>query len=394
MVKGMMPDGRKSGTARFGRWARCGAAALALFALAADRSRLEKIREDIRRHEADLEKARAEVSLSVESIHEFDQRLEDIDKTLGELSTEVIETGGRMAAVQADLDEAEADLAEREAELGRHVRLVYRMGRYPMVRLLVGADEVGDFVRRVRFTLALAREDRRLAGAAKRKREEIARDRDALQRELDYLKSLQQLKLKEMRLARARRERKSAILARARSESDTLKKQLRRLKREKAELESLVKSRTKGGSRVVPSGVKRRDPEILVRHGKVASPARGSLVRGFGRIKDERYGTFTQNDGIDVEAPLGTGVRAIMKGKVVYADWFRGYGKLLIVDHGSGFTSLYSHLGDFSVRVGDAVKEGQTLGSVGDTGYVAAPTLHFEMRQDGIAVNPEPWLKR
>ena len=392
MVKGTKPP-VKSATAKLGIWLRCGAAALALFALSADRSRLQKIREDIRRHEADLKKAQAEVSLSVESIHEFDQRLEDIDKTLAELSTEVVETGGRMAAVQADLEEAEADLAAREAELGRHVRLVYRMGRYPMVRLLVGADEMGDFVRRVRFTLALAREDRRLARAANRKREEIRRDRDALQRELDYLKSLQQLKLKEMRLARARRERKGAILARARAESETLKKQLRRLKKEKAELESLVRSKTKGG-RPAPSGIKRRDPAALVRHGKVARPAPGSVVRGFGRIKDDRYGTFTQNDGIDVEAPLGTGVRAIMKGKVVFADWFRGYGKLLIVDHGTGFTSLYAHLGDFAVRVGDAVKEGQTLGYVGDTGYVAAPTLHFEMRQDGIAVNPEPWLKR
>jgi septal ring factor EnvC (AmiA/AmiB activator) len=195
-----------------------------------------------------------------------------------------------------------------------------------------------------------------------------------------------------MRLARARRERKSAILARARGESDTLKKQLRRLKQEKAELESLVKSKTKGGTRVVPSGVKRRDPDILVRHGKVASPARGSLVRGFGRIKDERYGTFTQNDGIDLEAPLGSGVRAVMKGKVVFADWFRGYGKLMIVDHGGGCTSIYAHLGNFSARVGDRVAEGQTIALVGDTGYVAVPTLHFEIRQDGAAINPEAWL--
>jgi septal ring factor EnvC (AmiA/AmiB activator) len=383
----------KLATTRLGRWGACGAAALAVFALAADRSRLEKIREDIRRHEADLRKAQAEVSLSVESIHEFDRRLEDIDKTLAELSTEVLETSGRMAEVQADLEEAEGDLAAREGELARHVRLVYRMGRYPMVRLLVGADEMGDFVRRVRFTLTLAREDRRLARAAKRKREEIRRDHDALQRELDYLRSLQQLKLKDMRLARARRERKKDILAKARSESEVLKKQLRRLKQERAELESLVKAKA-GGGRKAPAERKRRDPAALVRHGKIASPAPGSVVRGFGRIKDDRYDTFTQNDGIDVEAPLGTGVRAIMKGKVVFADWFRGYGKLLIVDHGGGFSSLYAHLGDFSVRVGEAITEGQTLGVVGDTGYVAAPTLHFEMRQDGIAVNPEPWLKR
>ena len=162
------------------------------------------------------------------------------------------------------------------------------------------------------------------------------------------------------------------------------------MKREKAELESLVKSRTKGGSRVVPSGVKRRDPEILVRHGKVASPARGSLVRGFGRIKDERYGTFTQNDGIDVEAPLGTGVRAIMKGKVVYADWFRGYGKLVIIDHGEQYFSVSGDLESINVRVGDEVGAGARIGAVGRV--KGKGTLYFELRHGADTLDPSPWF--
>jgi septal ring factor EnvC (AmiA/AmiB activator) len=374
-----------------GRWLRWGAVALAVVALAAGRAKLEKIKEDIRRHEVDFKKVQAEVSLSVESIHEFDRRLEGIDKTMAELSTEIIETSGRMAAVQADLEEAGLELAAREDELARHLRLVYKLGRYPAVRLLVGADEVGDFVRRVRFTMALSREDRRLARAANRKRAEIQRDRDALQRELDYLKSLQQLKLKELRLARLRRERKQQMLARARTQSDVLKKRLRELKKERAELESLVRSKAGRGR---PAPGKRRGSELLARHGTIISPASGRLVRRFGRIKDDRYGTFTQNDGIDIEGSLGSGVRAVMKGKVVFADWFRGYGKLMIVDHGSGCTSIYAHLGDFTARVGERVGEGQKIGLVGDTGYVAEPTLHFEIRQDGVAINPEPWMAK
>jgi septal ring factor EnvC (AmiA/AmiB activator) len=368
--------------------------ALAFVALAADNAKLQKIKEDIRRHEADLKKVEAELSLSVESIHEFDRQLEDIDKTMAELSTEVIETSGRMEAVQADLKEAEQELGAREDELARHLRLVYKLGRYPAVRLLVGADEVGDFVRRVRFTMALAREDRRIARAADRKRGEIQRDRDALQRELDYLKSLQQLKLKEMRLARLRRDRKREILTHAKSERDVLNKRLKALKKERAELESLVRTTTGGGKKVTRVPSKGGKSELLARHGKLISPTSGRLVRKFGRIKDERYGTFTQNDGLDFETALGTGVRAVMKGKVVYADWFRGYGKLMIVDHGSGCTSIYAHLGDFTARVGERVGEGQTIGLVGDTGYVDASTLHFEIRQDGVAIDPEPWMAK
>ncbi len=366
--------------------------ALAAVALAAGRSKLEKIKEDIRRHQADLKRAEVEVSLSVESIHELDARFEDIDKTLAELSAEITETSGRMAVVREDLAEAEEDLAARREELSRHLRLVYKMGRYPMLRLLVGAEELGDFVRRVRLSLALAREDRRLARAAERRRQEIQRDRDALRRELEYLRSLQGLKLKELSLARQRRARKKRILAEAKARRDVLNKRLKQLRKERAELESLVKSKAGRGRGAPTRG--RSTSALLARHGKIISPARGRLVRKFGRVKDDRYGTFTQNDGIDVEAPLGAEVRAVMKGKVVFADWFRGYGKLMIVDHGSGCTSIYAHLGDFAARVGERVKEGQRIGLVGDTGYVAAPTLHFEIRQDGMAINPEEWLRK
>jgi septal ring factor EnvC (AmiA/AmiB activator) len=386
--------GKRSVTA-FGRFLPVAVAVMAVALLGADRSsKLEKIKEDIRRHQADLRDAESQVSLSLESIHELDQKLESIDETMAELSTEITETSGRMAAVQAGLAEAERDLEAREDELARHLRLVYKMGRYPMVRLLVGADELGDVVRRVRFTMALAREDRRLARAAERKREEIQRDRDALQRELDYLKSLQQLKLEEMRLARRRREHKQEILANARGQTDVLKKRLRQLKKEQAELESLVRSKTGGGGRPVPDRPPGRGPEVLVRHGKIISPTKGRLVRGYGRIKDDRYGTYTQNDGMDIEASIGSEIRSVLKGKVVFADWFRGYGKLIIVDHGSGCTSLYAHLGSFSVGVGERVSEGQLLGLVGETGYVAKPTLHFEIRQDGLAINPEVWVKQ
>jgi len=383
---------RKRGGVGRGRWLRWCAVALAAVALAAGRSKLEKIKEDIRRHQADLKKAEAEVSLSVESIHELDARFEDIDKTLAALSAEITETSGRMAAVRADLEEAEEALAARREELSRHLRLVYKMGRYPMVRLLVGADELGGFVRRVRLSLALAREDRRLARAAERRRQEVQRDRDALRRELEYLRSLQGLKLKELSLARERRARKKRILAEAKGRRDVLSKRLEQLRKERAELESLVKSKAGRGRGVPTRG--RPTSALLARHGKIISPARGRLARKFGRVKDDRYGTFTQNDGIDIEAPLGAEVRAVMKGKVVFADWFRGYGKLMIVDHGGGCTSIYAHLGDFAARVGERVEEGQRVGLVGDTGYVAAPTLHFEIRQDGMAINPEEWLRK
>jgi len=378
---------------RVARLLACVVAVSFVVALGADRAKLEKLRESIRRHQEDLRKAEAEVSTSVEDIQGLDQHLEGIDKTLRELSGEIVETSGRMAATEADLAEAQGELAAYQRQLAGHLRMVYKWGRYPMVKFLVSAVEMEELVRRVRFTMALAREDRRLARAVARKRDEIKSQRDALARELAYVKSLEELNLKELTLARRRREQKKGILAAARSRRDVLQKRLRALKKEKAALEALVRSRS-GGGRPAPRPGRHKGPDLLARHGKVIAPTRGAVIRNFGLIEDDRYGTVTKNEGIDFSAPLGSEVKTVMKGKVVFADWFRGYGKLVIVDHGGGYTSLYAHLGQFGARVGDRVAEGEPIATVGDTGYVARPTLHFEIRRDGVAVNPTKWLRK
>lgn len=81
-----------------------------------------------------------------------------------------------------------------------------------------------------------------------------------------------------------------------------------------------------------------------------------------------------------------------MAGRVLYADWFKGYGKLVIVDHGSGYTTLYAHLQDIYVTVNDMLVEGQPVGTVGSSGTLGEVVLHFEIRKDGGAINPEKWL--
>lgn len=100
------------------------------------------------------------------------------------------------------------------------------------------------------------------------------------------------------------------------------------------------------------------------------------------------------NKGIDISAPSGQTVTAVKSGSVVYAGWFKGYGMLVMVDHGNGIYSLYAHLANISVGKGQTVNTGTPLGTVGDTGFTTEPCLHFELRIDGQPVNPSGWLRR
>lgn len=108
----------------------------------------------------------------------------------------------------------------------------------------------------------------------------------------------------------------------------------------------------------------------------------------FGKRKHPIYKRVRHHSGIDLAAPKGAHVRAVTKGKVIYADTYGGFGKLVTIYHGTGFTSLYGHLSEVLVNIGEEVDAGEVIGKVGSTGNSTGPHLHFEWREDGKAVDP------
>lgn len=112
----------------------------------------------------------------------------------------------------------------------------------------------------------------------------------------------------------------------------------------------------------------------------------GAITSPFGR-RDHGH-----HDGIDVQAPMGTAVRAARGGEVLYSGTLRGYGNLVIVDHGGGFATVYAHNQQNLVRAGDRVRTGQAIAKLGATGQVSAPHLHFEVRRRNVAQDPLQFL--
>jgi septal ring factor EnvC (AmiA/AmiB activator) len=126
--------------------------------------------------------------------------------------------------------------------------------------------------------------------------------------------------------------------------------------------------------------------------GSLPWPVEGRVRAGFGRRKHPRFDTYTLHNGYDIEAPQETPVRAVHEGRVVFADRFRGYGLLVVVDHGGKHHSLYAQLAEVRVAVGDAVATGDALGASG--GGEEGPGVYFEMRFQGRAEDPADWLRR
>jgi septal ring factor EnvC (AmiA/AmiB activator) len=127
--------------------------------------------------------------------------------------------------------------------------------------------------------------------------------------------------------------------------------------------------------------------------GRLAWPAEGRVVGEFGAQVHPRFGTKTFRNGIDIDVAEGANIAAVASGHVLYTGWFRGYGNLIIVDHGGEYYTLYAHVADIRVAEGDEVKQGQIIGTVGDTGALGGPRLYFEVRQSGKPQDPSRWLR-
>ncbi len=167
-------------------------------------------------------------------------------------------------------------------------------------------------------------------------------------------------------------------------EQKKLQAQVEQLKKDSAELESLIAQLMKQQG---------KEPASYQFTGKkIVWPLRGKIIRNYGE-ETRSYGTSVVSNGIDIAAKEGTKVVAADDGEVIFSDRYGGQGKLIIIDHKNGFFTLYAYNSELLVSRGAKVKKGQTIAKSGMTGSASEPSLHFELRKDGRAINPLPYLE-
>jgi septal ring factor EnvC (AmiA/AmiB activator) len=212
-------------------------------------------------------------------------------------------------------------------------------------------------------------------------------------RQAEYLDHLNRLKrtlaVKERELAVKRRER-ADFLSRVRLEKGQTESRLKEVTEATERLDSLVTDLVRRAQRAREiASVQSRTP---VPAGKLVWPMKGSILQKFGKHRHKIYNATVYSSGIEIGAKLGTPVTAAGVGTVAFSDWMQGYGRVLILDHGNGIHTVYGHLQDVMVSVAQRVGQGAVVGTAGDTGTLGVPSLYFEIRSRGRAVDPERYL--
>ena len=142
----------------------------------------------------------------------------------------------------------------------------------------------------------------------------------------------------------------------------------------------------------VSGGEKKKPFQTL--KGLLQPPVPGKITAFYGLTKSGDLESANVRNGIDIEAEPGEPIRAVCGGSVIYADWFRGYGNLIIIDHGNDYCTVYAHAEEIFKAKGDSVDSDEVIGTVGDTGSLAGTKLYFEIRHGSKPIDPLAWLKR
>ncbi len=351
------------------------------------KQKLEQVRAEIRKI-ADAEKQTSEQrGDAANALRDQELKVAATAKEVRALDQQIDAQQSKLTKLQRDRDALDAKLKDQRDALAALIRSAYAMGRGEELKLLLAQDRIDDISRMMQYYHYFEKARVGEIDALLKDLDALAQVQNAIEKETAELQSTRDQHTVQSKQLEDERAHRAKVL----DELDTaLKDQHSRLaalgKDEKAMLDLIAKLRDIFAD--IPKQLVGAEPFAQLR-GRLNWPIRGSIVTDFGA----RENSEQTSAGLLIAAKEGSDVHAISHGRVVYADWLRGYGLLLIVDHGDGYLSLYGYNEALLKDVGDWVDGGEAIATSGDSGGRRTSGLYFELRYQGKAVDPKGWLK-
>jgi septal ring factor EnvC (AmiA/AmiB activator) len=337
------------------------------------KQRLDEVHQQARNAEQELEAADLELGIHT-------RELEIAQETRQRVDRERVQT-------EAQIAELIVRIARQKQHLGRRLVGLYRLGGLSYLRILMSLDRQHDPTAAISMLSFLVTHDSRTITRFESTKNELGARRVELAERLKQLAELARVIEQRRRSVAAAYAQKQRVLAQLQEQESGSALQLAELEEKARRLERLVDTLSKQGETVAPSS------DIRSYRGTLAWPAEGKVLERFGKQRNAKFSTVTNNNGLKIAAAPRAEVRAVFQGTVLFSQWFKGYGNLIILDHGNRVFSLYGNIVAPVVAVGDRITTGQPIAGVGDSEDAQSGYLYFEVRQDNHPEDPQKWLR-
>ncbi len=347
----------------------------------------KKIQREIKKQKKKLKSVERRERSILADIEEFDQQLSLVESEIRKYRRRIKNTESEILKVEADISLIRSNIDRQREWIKRKLRALQKYGlTSDLVMFLSSTDDISQLMKRWKYLQQVARYEHKMLNAYHENLNVLyEREKKLTVLKAELLRNEEKVRLKEEDLTEKKKD-KEVILASVRGEKSSYKKMLKELKEASKKLLEIIRESEKADTYGAKGFTRLK--------GNLPWPVEGSIAVPYGSQKDPQFNTPVFRSGIFIQANENISVKAVHIGKVVFAEWFKGYGKLMIVNHGDGYHTLYGSLSEIFSKVGDIINKEQIIGQVGNSGIVNASGLYFELRYKGKPLDPVQWLKK
>jgi murein hydrolase activator len=368
---------------------------------------LKGVKQEIRAKKQLISKTRKVEAVVSTELRDINRNLEQKEADLGKLDQELRGVESNLSKTGREIALVTEEAGRKKLEIERRLVSLYKAGELGGVRMFFSSESFPQMAENIRYMRSIVENDKKIFAEYNEKIDRLRRlkidlERDAARKE--RIKGGIALKKREIEQEKST---KAAYLIKVRKDRTSYEVSLNELKANAARLQAMLErlealSRRKLSSRHDKPGSRQKplaelppvpDRGFASQKGRMPLPVRGEIVETFGKHKHPDFNSYTFSKGLSISAGSGSEIRSIYEGTVIFADYFKGYGNMVIVDHGGGYFSLYAHAAKILKKVGAEVAKNDVVATVGDTDSTRGPLLYFEIRHQGKPLDPAGWVR-
>ena len=371
-----------------------------------------QIENELKQQEQAYKKIQNQMSKVNKNIEDKQRQEKNVTQQIGLLSQKISLTQQKANVVSSKIDKlqsniftlanniekANKDISSAQAVLKKRLIDIYKYGGVAEFNLLLSSRGAEDALANTYLLSKIAEQDKKLINDLTEKKRRLTMTQAELKKEQNKLKGEKDDLHKQNRELKSASDERNALLAKVRKDKALFIAQQQELMKASNEMQAAIKKLLAEKRRIRDEERKKKGTPSLpttvyYKGGRLMWPVQGTINSSFGTRVHPVFKTKITHTGIDIGAPKGTPVGAAEAGEVLYTGWMRGYGQVVIIDHGGNLTTVYAHLSKIETQENARVKRGGVIGRVGSTGITTGNHLHFEVRVNGNAVNPMNYLR-
>jgi len=348
--------------------------------LSQKRQELNKVYEELEQSKAKLQRTKREQQNVVQRLFVINRSLTKTKTQLGRAEQQIQVNQRKLNFLTVSIEDAKKRLENRSDFLRSRIREIYKSGGINYIQMMLSSDTLSDFINKSYFFEKIMSRDVSLVNEISSEHKKIVTNKSQLEGVTEDIKTLASYIEHKKQTIEKQAEEKKKVYEELEERRKDYEKKIEELEKTSKEIETMIQ-------RIVAEKAS-KGVAMGKGTGNFIWPVRGRLTSMYGYRRSPFSGRRNMHTGLDIANSYGTPIHAADGGEVLFAGWWGGYGKAVIIYHGRGLSTVYGHMSRIYVQKDQMVDKGQVVGLIGSTGYSTGPHLHFEVRKNGATQDP------